>query len=191
MGFYFRTVFLMLPIIHIIRFFEVYSIISVSVPLYHINTMCLQNLTLGLTSCLLDNVILYYFFYQCFSSEWLLFPWILYTKSLCRETFIIPQIIHFSLSILFAKILPLCIWILHSYGYLSVFSLFYNGLTILSLVHLKSCIYMGNCSSPLNTAPAFGACWGVISYLGILRFENRRSSAKWSSVPDWADTLSG
>lgn len=63
--FYFGTGFLMLPCMYIIRFSEVYSIISVSMPLHHINTTCLQNLTLGLTSCLLDSVILYYFFYQC------------------------------------------------------------------------------------------------------------------------------
>lgn len=63
--FYFGTSFLMLPCMYIIRFSEVYSIISVSMPLHHINTTCLQNLTLGLTSCLLDSVILYYFFYQC------------------------------------------------------------------------------------------------------------------------------
>lgn len=64
MGFYLRTDFLMLPCIHIIRFSEVHSIIPVSMPLHHINNTCLQNLTLGLTSCLLDNVILYYCFYQ-------------------------------------------------------------------------------------------------------------------------------
>lgn len=46
------------------RFSEVYRIIPVSMPLHHINNTCLQNLTLGLTSCLLDNVILHYCFYQ-------------------------------------------------------------------------------------------------------------------------------
>lgn len=63
-GFDFRTGFLMPFCTRIMRFSKVYSIISVSVPLHYINTMCLQNLTLGLASCLLDNAILYYFFYQ-------------------------------------------------------------------------------------------------------------------------------
>lgn len=31
-----------------------------------------------------------------------------------------------------------------------------SGLTVLGLVHLKSCIYMGNRSLPLHTAPASG-----------------------------------
>lgn len=135
---------------------EVYSSISFSTPLRCINIMCLQNLTLGLTSCLLNNVILYFFFYHYIWSQWLLFPWLLYSKSLCRVLFITPQITPVSLWILFVYFFTyvrsffVFIWV-----HFHVFSLLLSGFIILGLVHLKSCIYMGNCALSLHTAPAF------------------------------------
>lgn len=71
----------------------------------------------------------------------------------------------------------------HSYGYLSVFSLFYSGLTILILVHFKSCIYIVNCSSLLNTAPAFG---GLLRSNFIFRYFKI-----WESLELWTVQQNG
>lgn len=103
-GFNLGQGFLMPSCICIMRLSEVYTSISFSTPLHCNKIMCLQNLTLGITSCLRDKVILYSFFYQCIWSQWLLFPWSLYSKSLCRTTFITLQIIHVCLLILFVYI---------------------------------------------------------------------------------------
>lgn len=62
----------------IIGLSEVYSSISFSTPLHCSNIMCLHYLTLGLSSCLLNNFFYYFFFYQYIWSQWLPFPSLLY-----------------------------------------------------------------------------------------------------------------